>query len=526
MTEIVFTQGDEVFLDTGLDEIMFAKTKFSRHGDKSGFIAGKDENGKYSVFSEWKFSGAKTVDGKVFFWGSFSGTKPIKELTGNREILYNVCEAYTYALKAGIDLPCLSPAGILITDGKLLFLPEDAFCRSVANRGKKIYSEVQEAWHDSAATGSAALDFTRAVWAYYAVSGSLPYPPDLNAEKTVSIAFKNFLPLEYCGYGINKTLAEAVNNSLKGKVREKPFPLEELKTQLFTKQREETHKEDAELLYAAQKYKKRAERKIKLMRLFNRKFAAVVAIIFAAAVITVFSATIVYENGKKPCVIGLSSSETTKVFYKGIHTMDTDLILAAAKNCPEAQRYISVIPQIYALSQMRGAYNFESGISTPENWFFFEPDSSKAYSRTIYGITDFELDGNPETLNNAVPTRKNHPQRIRFENGERLKNNSEKLHTARFYLVHSVDNMIQIEKYVTEILLIMKDGSWQIKKLDQVSDIESVNPAEVSLGFKDALEKCNGDVIAAADILREKYRWVPSSKSLLEEKRRLDTIGY
>ncbi|MFC2604061.1 MAG: hypothetical protein ACFNX0_09205, partial [Treponema sp.] len=254
--------------------------------------------------------------------------------------------------------------------------------------------------------------------------------------------------------------------------------------------------------------------------------AAALAAIFAAAFIAVFSLTVVYESGKKPSVIGLSSSETVKVFYKGIHKMDTDLILAAAKSCPEAQRYISLIPQIYAVSQMRGAYNFESGISTPENWFFFEPDSTRAYSRTIYGITDFELDGNPETLNDNVPTRKNHPQRVRFENGERIKSNSEKLHTAHFYLVHSVDNMIQIEKYVTEVILVMQDNRWQIKKLDQVSDIESVSPAVVSIDFKDALIKSGGDVIAAADILREKYRWIPSAKSLSEEKARLDAIGY
>lgn len=532
MTELLFTKGSEVFLDTGLDEIMFAKTKFSRHGDKAGFIVSKDESGKYSVFSEWKFTGAKTVDGKVFFCGVFSCAKPIKELLGNKEILYGVCEAYTYALKAGISLPCLSPSGILAADGKMLFMPEDAFCRSVANHGKKIYSEVQEGWHDSAASGSAALDFTRAVWAYYAVSGSLPYPQDFNDEKIVSIAFRNFLPLEYCAYGINKTLAEAVNRSLKGKTCTQPFPLEELKTQLFTAKNEkaqnteERRKAEEELLHEAQKYKMRTERKIKLMRLFNRKSAAALAAIFAAAFIAVFSLTVVYESGKKPSVIGLSSSETVKVFYKGIHKMDTDLILAAAKSCPEAQRYISLIPQIYAVSQMRGAYNFESGISTPENWFFFEPDSTRAYSRTIYGITDFELDGNPETLNDNVPTRKNHPQRVRFENGERIKSNSEKLHTAHFYLVHSVDNMIQIEKYVTEVILVMQDNRWQIKKLDQVSDIESVSPAVVSIDFKDALIKSGGDVIAAADILREKYRWIPSAKSLSEEKARLDAIGY
>ncbi|MGP1459357.1 MAG: hypothetical protein ACTTKL_08615 [Treponema sp.] len=531
MAEILYERGGAVFLDTGLDEAAFAKTKFSRHGDKAGFVVSKDDEGEYSVFSEWKFDGVQTIDGAVFFCGKFAAAQP---LTGRirGKIPYAVCQAYTHALKQGIALPLSAPQGILAADNALLFVPEDAFDRSAANHGRDFYTRVQDAWRDSALRGEAAICFTRAVWAYYAVSGALPYPPDLSAEKIVSLAHKNFLPLEYCALDVSAVLAKSVNAALKGARSVPPFPLEDLKTQFFppedriVESAEEQRIAEEKLRLAAERYRKRQERKIKRMRLFNRKFAAAAAVALTAAFIAFFSATVVSERGKKPCVVGLTSAQTVEVFYKGIHTMDTDFILATAKNCPEAQRYVSLIPQIYALSQMRGAYNFQSGISTPENWFFFEPDSSRAYSRTVYGITGFNLDGTPSTLNLPVPSRKHHPPRLRFEDGERIKNGSEKLHSARFYLVHTVDDALHIEKHDSEITLVMKNDRWQIKKLRQTVETEIISPAAVSIDFKRALEECRGDEIQAADMLRGCYPWLPSCQSLIEEKARLDAIGY
>lgn len=532
MPAIFYEKAGTVFLDTGLDEAAFAKTKFSRHGDKAGFIVGKDDSGAYSVFAEWKFNTVQTIDGTVFFYGTADGAKPLTEFIHDKKILYAVCQAYTYALKQGIALPCSAPQGILLTDEKLLFAPEDAFDRSSANHGQDFYAREQGAWRDSAVRGEAALRFTRAVWAYYAVSGALPYPPEKDAEKIVSLAYKNFLPLEYCALGMSPALAKAVNAALRGAHSVPPFPLEDLQTLLLPpkdeifKNKAERLQANEELQRAAEKYRTREARKIKRMRLFNRTFAAAAAIALTAAFMTVFLAGVLFERGKKPCVIGLTSSQTVEVFYKGIHTMDTDLILAAAKHCPEAQRYISLIPQIYALSQMRGAYNFQAGISTPENWFFFEPDSSRAYSRTVYGITGFELDGMPSTLNVPVPSRAHHPPRLRFEDGARIKNGAEKLHSARFYLVHTVDDTLQIETRVTELTLVMENDRWQIKTLRQTLKTDMVNPAVISSAFKRALETCEGNVMQAADILRTEYPWLPSRLSLIEEKAHLDAVGY
>ena len=128
-------------------------------------------------------------------------------------------------------------------------------------------------------------------------------------------------------------------------------------------------------------------------------------------------------------------------------------MLAAAKDCPEAQRYISQVPQLYVTGQMRSAFNFESGVSTPENWFYFEPDSTKSYSHYIYGITNFQIDGEADSLNISVPTRKNHPGRKLFsETGnEKIEKNPDAQHTVTYYLVHNQDNLIYAEKYSIKI---------------------------------------------------------------------------
>ena len=110
--------------------------------------------------------------------------------------------------------------------------------------------------------------------------------------------------------------------------------------------------------------------------------------------------------------------------------MDTDYMLAAAENCPQAQGYISRVPQIFVTTQMKAAYNFESGMSTPENWMFFEPDSTRAYSHSIYGITNFTADGIPSTLTQSAPSLRNHPPKLTRAGEERLTEFSRAQHTA------------------------------------------------------------------------------------------------
>lgn len=528
---LVKTEENKIWLNSNLNETMFGKTKFSLLLEENGILAEKQPDGKWNKFSEWKFEEIRTKNDKVCFCGNFPGKTLLdimeKEPAEADEALLAVCEIYAHAIENNIRIPCNGAAGIIadLAEGKILLLPEKTFDRAAANLGKDLYNYFQNDWRDFIASGNSAAEFALGTMAYFSAAKKLPY----SEENDKKISDRNFIPLEYEINGINKNLAEAVNFLLQGKHLKNPFPLNELKKQVLGNESEKHKIPELEFEKKAGKFTASQNSRLKRQRFIRRNIAVAAAVLCAGIFIAIAAFSIAGENAKKPSAIGLSSAQVAEVFYKGIHTMDTDLMLCAAKDCPEAQGYISKVPQIYITTQMKSAYNFDSGISTPENWFFFEPDSTKAYSHYIYGITNFSIDGNASSLEIKVPTKKNHPARkIYAEDGSRTK--IEKMpdatHTVKYFLVHNQDNLIQAEEFTTAVTLRFSGKAWTITKLDQTSSSEFYSPLQVSLDFKQALSENGGNEIEAVDALRKKYPWLPTRKSMEIEQERLEKIGY
>lgn len=526
--DLVTCREEKVWLNTSLDEMMFGKTKASLLLNEAGTLVTLQENNL--IFEQWKFSESHFYNNNVYFRGNFSG-KTLQQLIETEDsqlgnVLLKICRIYSHAISNSIPLPCNGATGILINkeNNKILFLPEKTFDKSIANFGKEVYSFYQDLWRDFIATDKDALQFSLGVMSYFACAKTLPF----NEEKDQKISDRNFLPLEYAVNGIDKKLAHFTDNLLLGKSTDKQFPLELLEKEILEGESEKHSLNREKFLQGVKAYTEKKQNKLRRARFFRRnwpKFAAALGFLIFIAFAT---SAILNETGKKPTVIGLDSTETTKVFFRGLHTMDTDLMLASAKDCPEAQRYISQVPQLYVSGQMRSAYNFESGISTPENWFFFEPDTTKSYSHYIYGITNFVIDGKPDSLNIKVPTRKNHPTRKLFSEAgnEKIEKNPDAQHTVTYYLVHNQDNQIAIEQFTTVVTLKYIKNRWRILKLNQTSSFEIQSPLPVSLAYKKALAESKGNILKAIDSIRKEFYWVPTEESLLIESKKLDKLGY
>ena len=532
--DLIKSENKKLWLNSNLDEMMFGKTKFSLLLEETGILAEKLPDGTWNKFSEWKFEEIKTKNEKVYFCGYFCGTSLLRIIEKEgadsikaNEALFAICEIYSNAIKQNIKIPCNGAAGIIVNkdEGKILFVPEKTFDRSAANLGKTLYNYFQNDWRDYIATENSAVSFALGSMAYFAVLKKLPY----SEENDKKLSDRNFIPLEYEINGIDKKLAGAINSLLEGKTLKNQFPLEELKKEIFGNESQKHKIPEQEFEKISAKFKNEQNSRLKRQR-FVRKNRAIAATILCAAVfVAIATASITSENSKKPSAIGLDSTQVTEVFYRGIHTMDTDLMLCAAKNCPEAQGYISKVPQIYITTQMKSAYNFDSGISTPENWFFFEPDSTKSYSHYIYGITNFSVDGKNSALDIKVPTKKNHPARkVYSEDGSktRIEKMPDATHKVKYFLVHNQDNLIEVEEFTTVVTLRFSGKAWEITKLDQTSSAEYFSPLQVSLDFKQALSDCNKNEVEAVNSLRKKYPWLPTEKSMQIEKERLDKIGY
>ncbi len=528
MQAIFFSHDNTVFLNTNLSEELFAKTKFSLLLQEEGFIVTPTE--EKIDFKPFKFTGTKTENEVVYFTAPDFTGKNAEDLVftqkDKKALLFSIIEIYLKAAKENIKLPANGLQGIIFdkVNNRFLFAPEKIFDRACGNLGKKNYSEIQDCWRDSLLSGKEALLYNAALLSYFALADKLPYPSD--NEKQVNISQRNFLPVEYLINGIDKNLAEAINQNLLPNPK-KEIPIESLKKELFDQESKKHKISDEEFSTILKNYEKKQLEKQKRKHFKNRYQAKAIALFLALIFALIAVTSILREHGRKPSVRGLTSIQVVEAFYAGLHHMDTDYMAACESDCPEAKRYIMQIPQIYVSTQMKSAYNFDSGISTPENWLFFEPDTKKSYSHFVFGISNFTVDNEASCLNIKLPLIKDRKAKLhKKSDGSKLYSGDESHHKVHYFLVHTVGEELVIDEYETEVILTFKNDSWKITKMNESMQSSSTGLLDFSLDYKASLYEEENNPLKATKNLKEKYRWLPYEKSMEEEKNRLDKIGY
>ena len=114
-------------------------------------------------------------------------------------------------------------------------------------------------------------------------------------------------------------------------------------------------------------------------------------------------------------------------------------------------------------------------------------------------------------MNVKIPSKKDAKTRLLRENGRKINNLDEVSHNVKYYLVHTVNNTLQVDLYQTEVFLTFEDGVWQVIELKENFSTELYDWAQFSFDYKEKLSEYSGDVINAVSALREKYPGVPTS---------------
>lgn len=555
MTQIAFADNNKILLNTLLDETMFSKTHFTRFMNDTGFIVSKDSEENFSIIERWAFSGTMSINEKVYFYGEgFSGTPVafVEDENLKNRCLFGICQAIDCAINKNIELSCNSIYGIFISDdeSKLLFLPEKAFDKSAMHLPKSEYNEIQSCWLNQTLSGQKALLFLQATIAYFALTGTLPYPAD-NESQSINIYDKNFLPIRFKVNGISNELyfideilgfsgkknpkyiktgklfskqknifsnSNKYNPIKKTDDKAKKIPLEILREEIFHPENRKIIDSNEIFLKKAERFRKKQNAKILSGRFLRRnKLIAITATAIAIAVCLIYLG-IANENSQKRTLKGLDSTRTTLAFYKGLHKMDTDLMELAASNCSDAQIYIQNIPLIWSTHMIASSFNLQAGIAKPVEWLFLEPMSTKAYSKVLHGLTNFTIDEKPSLLNEPIPTVSDKPSIQKSENGQILKNGSSTEHQVHYYFVHSREGLIRVENTTSNIILHFDGEKWQISSIQEKADIQDISPIELSKDLKAAIENFQGNIPNAVDSLREKYSWLPSRQDVLNQE--------
>lgn len=479
----------EIKFDTNLSPEQAAKTKLFSLLSEKGVLA-QCENILVSepkfIFSEWKFSDIKNENEKIYFIGQSEAISSLTDFFSNETNTDNdwkksvashaVCSAYSQSLSEKIDLPINGAGGIYLNISEksvcVLFLPQKLFDTVCSYSGTENYWEKQLSWispYRAKNTYKKNILFTQSTIAYYSLTKTMPYPNTNATMFSEEIRDKAIVLLEHKINGIDKNFAEQVDKSLLNEAADTNFStqkfwhelgLTENVNEIIVPERknkipEEEFKQKTESLYAGKRAKIETKRKLVKNKII---ICAVTVTLLVALIITL---NIHKENKNKPTTLGLTSHETTVLFYKSIHTLDMQLLTATAEGQAE-KTFSRSISHLYVAGKMRSAYGGRDFV-TPEEQL---SNQHAKIETPVYGLINFKIDGKEIQLaSSQAPTNANHPPVVTEENGEKISRGSQKKFKVEYTTILLDEAQSFIEEKNETVILTFYGKKWQVTEI-------------------------------------------------------------
>lgn len=567
MTDIIKIGDDEIRLSSNLDEYSFGKTNYETIIAQQGvFFDGKD-------FSSWSFSEVKSfdVEGKsqriVFYCGKNPFSSKAKTLLEIFEQAENddsekkaaslfsavkaTCNALTVAAKSNKKIPMVGAGGIIIEENdssdcsdrnlKALFLPQELFVVSANGLSQNDFHRLHSGWINQTIYDLPAVCFERAVITYRLLCQKLPYPCCDQTERNADILDGKFLPVQMRVKNIDEKLARAINKALKlnsnsvnvpgkkqkGKKNEDltpdaDFPENLLREAFELSRNQRKNPPEKEFFEKAEIYERNRDAKIRTKRKIRRNSAAIAVFLVVGAIIFSLIMNSVQTSRNSETSLGLTPEQTALGYFYGVNTKDTVLLANFTKG-RKTQKYVDTVSQIYVLDKQRHVYEKDNGFASPENWLLFSTNLEKYSNSGIFGVTNLKINGVPVEIQINLPKKKSKPEPVKTENGAPIENKTQTKLRAEYFHIHSEgeNNQFIVEKVFEDFTLTFERNRWLITEIST----ETATVPVSSIGFKNdyfnQLAINDGDVIAAAENLREKYVWLPTKAALQTEKERL-----
>lgn len=553
-------------LNSFLNETDFGKIQRALDLNESGILAecrGKEFSSEMIfTFAPWKFTSTEveSQSALVLFTGSGFEGRTLLALMQSQSpfekaravFAYSAC--VTQAARQKVELPANGAGGILYgeSDGKiaLLFLPQKVFDFAARNTSEKDYAMIQGVWQDKAflsenkadSSNPRALFFTRAVLVYSALSGEFPFPKENLEERQADILDANYLPLKNKVNGISDELSDLVAFDLerssqaaeKGKVKEhgdesaRGFCFDELAYELGLQKDgtvKEFHRESKigkdEFDAQAKKILGKKNARTRTRRIVRRNAALLIAATILAIVALFVRQSAHKSSMMRPTTISLTARESAEVFFSGMHDVDIVKMQVSSKG-KKVQKILDSVGNIHVASKMRSAYSQGEVLLTPEFWLY----RNELQDSWQFGITNFMLGEDSAQLAPA-DNRKVAPRLKERPVPQSEKDGTKKILAVSFYRVHSEgpDSEIIAEKIYGNVELTFVKNRWLVTDSDLLSESENISFEEFNAQKKDALEQCGGDAIAAAEILRKKYDWIPTSQAMHDARIEYETTA-
>ncbi len=569
-------QGNEIRLNTNLDERFFAKVRYDSGLQEDGLLVTCStlKNNSYTFdFSPWHFKEIKSfdVEGKdypqVFYCGECKELSPEtktllqimqeassedatkEQKTKLQQVLYILCNLLTHVATQGLsqNFPQNGAGSILVDlkneDTKFLFLPGNLFKYSTNSLSKEESFYEYNALVNPTLDGLPAICFERAVIAYKLLTSRFPFENFDPVERNSDILDKNFLPVELCIESVNSTLAYEINRALKlnsdyvnrpehmkrGKTSEELRPAQDFPLPLLFEEINkipETQISSQEFAKKVQAHIKSQQHVINAKRRIRKNTTVITIAVAVIAFVTVFTFSTIKTIRQSATSMGLTSTQTIEAFYQGLNNKDTTQMENMCIN-NAAKSIIKTVSQIWVMSSQRQYYEHGNGYASPQNWLFYVNDKESDSKSGIYGVTNVTIDNVNSDLTLFVPLKNEKHAPITEEKGISLKNGSISVHKVDYYYLYSEgeDFAFEVNKVSEIITLTYSNNRWCISQIQSEATSYEFNCTKFKEDYFTLLKNNNNNVIDACASLRSKYPFLPSQDVLDYEELRLKYIA-
>ena len=470
------------------------------------------------------------------------------------------CSALESASRQKIDLYNIGAGGIFISSDyqKMIFLPRRLFEMTMECAGKESAAEYNGIYINPQLKEEAAINYTQSVIAYRMLTGTFPFTQIDPMKRMWDIHDRNYIPIKNKVWALNEKLSFFIDNALQRKskiishgkkkgekkrsIQEKisttitestqeqieknrqdmilSFPLAELfKETGLTEKGEipeggQVHEIIRKSTVSHDEFEKRAkkdnasfQKKLSRKR-WIRKHQTQVAISCVALVAAgIITAVAVSTYGRNPTSKSLTSLNTVEMFYSGLNELDAMSMKGCSSGAANS-RFINMVNAIYVASKTKSTYNASAATVSPAKWFCFNYDRNY----NIYGISNLTIDGIEGNTFFKGPLINSKPKAITKEFGTSVTEGSSKDFLVRYNLIQTEnEDSLFITDESDEVHMIFYKGRWVITAIiTHENKIQELSFQTFKDDFKSAWDATNENPKATAELLREKYPWVPS----------------
>lgn len=537
ISDFLINNKNEIYINSFLKENSFRRTDLSKAIETYCYIS--EITNSEITLEKWYFERTKTLsDENVFFIGSFFESESLLNiindesinLSTKRLILKKVILIISHIIKNDSNFLIPGAIGFVIPKdpsiNKILVLAGEFIDRICMNSPN--YANMQGIYiRKGLSTENSAL-FTRSVLAYKAVCNKFPFNEENLEKRQMDIFDKNFIPIQFQEYFMDKTFADSINAGLCISDPQRIIPGERRFESQKEKEKRESYKTLAEKLdinlldnignisnnnnseiHKIEKQKKSYLRKQKINVLLNRFFRIYKNNIIITALVTIVAITALYnyqkQNSKLATSMGLSSFETVQTLYTGIHKADVPLIKEISKG-RNMKSLTQIVSGFYVTMKQRLSLNEKDNTVSPATWLRLKGNTTFWQ----YGITNLIIDNTECLPNFTYPTRGDKKQSIAITNNLALKKGEQITHNVKYNLVHyDGEKIIVVNTADEDVTLTWNGKRWLVTNIEGTTKNKSYKLKKYKEDLKQALEKSNDDLQQTITLLKTTYNFVP-----------------